>query len=235
MNLLIEEKAKQTIYRSPKQLPDNFETLIDNFELNLETLSQKNLILLVAIGDFNAKSKFWYCNDNTTSQGKAFENVTSQFGLHQVIKEPTHILHNSSSCIDLIFASQPNLIIESGVHPSLHPNCHHQLIYAKFNLQIYYPPQYYREVWHYNDANTELIRRTVDQLNWPKAFLNKKVNEKVNIFKEKILNILRTFIPHETVLCDDRDLPWFINKFKSLIHVKNITFKRFISVRLNSC
>ena len=65
MNLLIEEKAKQTIYRSPKQLPDNFETLIDNFELNLETLSQKNLILLVAIGDFNAKSKFWYCNDNT--------------------------------------------------------------------------------------------------------------------------------------------------------------------------
>ena len=201
-------------------------------------MSRKNLFLLATIGDFNVKPEFWYRNDNTTYQGKALENVTSQFGLHQVIKEPTHILHNSSSCIDLIFASQPNLIIESGVHPSLHPNCHHQLIYAKFNLQIYYPPQYYREVWHYNDANTELIRRTVDQLNWPKAFLNKKVNEKVNIFKEKILNILRTFIPfipHETVLCDDRDLPWFINKFKSLIHEKNITFKRFRSDRLNSC
>ena len=67
-----------------------------------------------------------------------------------------------------------------------------------------------------------------------KAFLNKKVNEKVNIFKEKILNILRDFIPHETVLCDDRDLPWSINKFKSLIHEKNITFKRFRSDRLNS-
>ena len=163
------ESRKQTIYRSPNQLPDNFETFIDNFELNLETLSQKNLFLLVAISDFNAKSKFWYCND-TTSQGKTLENVTSQFGLHQVIKEPTHILHNSSSCIDLIFSSQPNLIIESGVHPSLHPNCHHQLIYAKFNLPIYYPPQYHREVWHYNDANTELIIRTVDQLNWQKHF-----------------------------------------------------------------
>ena len=41
--------------------------------------------------------------------------------------EPTQILHNSSECIDLIFTSQPNLIIESGVHPSLHSNCHHQL------------------------------------------------------------------------------------------------------------
>ena len=192
------------LYRSPSQSQDKFETFIYNFELNLETLSRKNPFLLVAIGDFNAKSKVWYCNDNTTSQGKALENVTSQFGLHQVIKEPTHILHNSSSCIDLIFASQPNLIIESGVHPSLHPNCHHQLIYAKFNLQIYYPPQCYREVWHYNDANTELIRRAVDQFNWQKAFLNKNVNEKVNIFNETILNILRNFIPHETVLCDDR-------------------------------
>ena len=141
-------------YRSPSQLQDNF----DNFKLNLETLSRKTLFLLVAIGDFNAKTKFWYCNDNTTSQGKALENVTSQFGLHKVIKEPTHILHNSSSCIGLIFASQPNLIIESGVHPSLHPNCHHQMVYVKFNLRIYYPLQYYTEVWHYNDVNTKLVR-----------------------------------------------------------------------------
>ena len=134
------------LYISPSQLQDNFETFIDNFELNLETLSRKNPFFLVAIGNLNAKSKFWYCNDNTTSQRKALEDVTSQLGLHQVIKEPTHILHNSSSCIDLIFASQPNLITESGVHPSLHPNCHHQLIYTKLNLQMYYPPQYYREV-----------------------------------------------------------------------------------------
>ena len=113
------------LYRSSSQSQDNFETLIDNFELNLETLSRKHPFLLVATGDFNAKSKFWYCNDHTTSQGKALEDVTSQFGLHQVLKESTHIIHNSYSSIDLIFASQSNLIIESGVHPSLHPNCDH--------------------------------------------------------------------------------------------------------------
>ena len=53
------------------QSQSNFETLIDNFELNLETLSQKIPFLLAAIDYFNAKSKFWYCNDNTTSQRKA--------------------------------------------------------------------------------------------------------------------------------------------------------------------
>ena len=46
-------------------------------------------------------------------------SVTSQFGLRQVIKEPMHILDNSSLCIDLIFMSQANLLIESGVQSSL--------------------------------------------------------------------------------------------------------------------
>ena len=45
-----------------------------------------------------------------------------------MINEPTYILESSSSCIDLVLTSQPNLITESGVHPSLHPNYHHQII-----------------------------------------------------------------------------------------------------------
>ena len=57
----------------------------------------------------------------------------------------------------------------------------------------------------------------------------------MNIFNETILNTLRNFIPHETVLCDDRDPPWFNNKIKSLMHEKNVTFKRFRSDRRNSC
>lgn len=94
-------------------------------------MSRKNLFLLVVVGDFNVKSKFWYCNDNTTSQGKALGNVTSRFELDQIAKEPTHILDSSSSYIDLILESQPNLIIESRVHRSLLLN----LTY-KFTIQV---------------------------------------------------------------------------------------------------
>ena len=36
----------------------------------------------------------------------------SQFGLHQIINEPIYILENSSLCIELIFALQPNLSAE---------------------------------------------------------------------------------------------------------------------------
>ena len=94
---------------------------------------------------------------------------------------------------------------DSGVHLSLHSNCHHQTVFAKLNLELVYPPPYVREVWHYKDANTELIRRAVNKFNWQSAFLNTNVNAKVDIFNSTVLNILSNFIPHEVVVCDDKE------------------------------
>ena len=114
--------------------------------MTLETLAHKASFLTAIIGDFNAKSCNWYSHDKTNFEGSTIESITSQFGLHQLINEPTHLLQNSSSFIDLIFTSQPNIVVESGVPPSLYTNCLHQTIFARFNLKIYYPPSYLREV-----------------------------------------------------------------------------------------
>ena len=132
---------------------------------------QSNHFLVVVIGDFNVKSSNWYYHDKSSSEGNAVDTITKQFGLNQVIKGPTHILDNSCRCIDLIFTSQPNLIIESGVHSSLHRNCHHQIVFAKFNFLIHFSPPYSREVWHYEDANTELIKRPIEKFDWQRPFL----------------------------------------------------------------
>ena len=69
---------------------------------------------MVALGDFNAKSNNWYSEDITSNEGRKIEAVIPQNGLHQEINEPAHILDNSSSCIVLIFNSQPILLIEAG-------------------------------------------------------------------------------------------------------------------------
>ena len=109
--------------------------------------------------------------------------------------------------MDLLFTSQPNLVVESGVHPSLHPSCHHQVVFAKFILITSYPPPYCREVWHYREANTDLIRNAVSNFNWEKAFYNTNVSKKVSIFNATILNVLSNYIPHETLICDDKNPP----------------------------
>ena len=99
-------------------------------------MADKNPYMMVVLGDFNAKSNSWYANDNTNIEVSKIDILISSFGFNQIIKEPTHILNNSSSCMDLIFTSQPNLVRESGFHSSLHANYHHQMINVKFNFNI---------------------------------------------------------------------------------------------------
>ena len=101
---------------------------------------------MILLGDFKAESKSWSVNDITTEEGIILKNLTSLYGMKQLISAPTHILQHSSSCIDLIFVNQPNLVIDSGIHPSLHQNCHHQIIFCKLYLKIEYPPSYARKI-----------------------------------------------------------------------------------------
>ena len=108
-------------------------------------MSQNPQFILVT-GDFNVRSSSWWKNDLTVSEGNQVDAVTLSYGLSQLICEPTHILLNSSSSTDLIFINQNNFIMDSGVHASLHPNCHYQIVYSKLKLKIDYPPLYERFV-----------------------------------------------------------------------------------------
>ena len=75
------------------------------------------------LGDFNTQSRAWWDDDKISVEGTWLDALSSFHGLHQLIKEPAHLMENSTSCIDLICTNKPNLFIDSGVHPSLHTNC----------------------------------------------------------------------------------------------------------------
>ena len=101
-----------------------------------------------------------------------------------------------------------------------HPNCYHQIVFAKFNLKFFYPLPYEREIWHYNKANTDLICRSINEFSWGNRFSNTDANQKVYSFNKTIKKILSDFIPHKTIFCDDRDPPWINIKIKKLIAEK---------------
>ena len=96
-----------------------------NFEQLIGDIIAKNPLFVLITGDINVRSSNWWKNDLSTSEGTQVDSLTTSYGLSQIVSDPTHILLNSSSCIDLIFTNQPNLVTESGVYPSLHPKCHH--------------------------------------------------------------------------------------------------------------
>ena len=103
----IEDKICRFIhlYRTPSQSQDEFHDFLTNLKMNLDYSFNSNRFLTTVIGNFNAKSKNWSEGDRSTIEESKIEFLTSQFGLSQIIKESTHILENSSSCIDLIFTT----------------------------------------------------------------------------------------------------------------------------------
>ena len=129
-------------------------------------------------------------------------------------------MRNSSSYIDLSFTSQPTLVFESSVRSSLYLACPHKIAFPKFNLKIYYPPSYSRKIWHFKEVETVLTRRALNDFNWEKVFSNTNINKKVCIFSKCVLDVLSNFIPHKTILWDDKDLLWFNSPIKSLLQTK---------------
>lgn len=91
----------------------------------------------------------------------------------------------------------------SGTQPSLLPNCHHQIIYAKFNLKILYPLPYTWKIWHYEDSNDDFS-------NQERVFENKNM----------VRRILTNLIPYILIVCEHKDLRWFNSKINSLLYKK---------------
>ena len=134
---------------------------------------------------------------------------------------------NSSTCIDLIFTDQPNLVVDSGVHPSLPTNCHHQITFCKFNLINEYPTPYQRFVWDYKRANVNSIKQALYQVNWSTILSNKDIHQQVNILNSIILNIFTNYVSNKVITIDDKDPPWMTDFIKSKIEWRNSIYKTF--------
>ena len=99
----------------------------------------------------------------------------------------------------LIFISQPNLVVEPGVHPTLHPNCHHKIVFAKFNLMIFYHLPISENSGIIEEQILTLSEeQSITSIGKKPTYCNTNVTKKVSIFYKTILNVLRKYIPHET-------------------------------------
>ena len=95
-----------TLYRSPIQTSDEFQSSISNSEKLLINIDSFDPHFVILLGDFNAKSKSWSINDTTTEESTILENLNPLYGMKQLISDPTQILQHS---IDLIFCQPAKL------------------------------------------------------------------------------------------------------------------------------
>ena len=155
---------------SPSQSSQEFVQLEILFSQRLNDIVSKKLFFLIILGDLNARSKCWWSLDKQSKEGDSLFLISSTSSYTQLLNTATHITGNSSSCIDLIFTQQPNLVTSSGVHASLHNNCQYQITFENINLLTEYPPPYHRAIWDYSNADILNSRKSISFINWSNLF-----------------------------------------------------------------
>ena len=143
--------------------------------------------------------------------------MTWPFDRH-ISKEPTHISGGHRLCIDFIFTSQPNLSVDSDMHPSFHENCHDQIIYSEFNLKTLYPSPYEKLISITSMQISILLRKPLIVLTGKKLLKTVTQFSKLLFWLIPFFNIMSNFIPNGAILIDDRDPLW---NFGHLLRIWN--------------
>ena len=101
------------LYRSPKQTTDETNALLSGLEQTWYNIALESPTCSFVPGDVNAKCSNWWANGVNNLCGLELYTLSSLLGYSQLINESTNFEPNKSpSCIDLLFSSQPNLVVE---------------------------------------------------------------------------------------------------------------------------
>ena len=123
----------------------------------------------------------------------------------QLIDQPTHILTNSSSSVDLIITDQVDMFVDSERLPSHNDKSHHEIIYGKSNSAASLLLPFKRRVWDQNEANHNLIKESLYNANWEAIFENSTPDEAVKDFTDLVLSTMSQCIPNKVITVNEPD------------------------------
>ena len=112
-----------------------------------------NISDIIITGDFNY-------NAMNPNGNRKIRTITQQFNLHQLIEEPTHFTENSESLIDLIFVSNKNNILQSGVgeHFLEQEQRYHVPIFGLLKFRKPKQSCFDRHIWEYSRGDYVKLR-----------------------------------------------------------------------------
>ncbi|MCG8116730.1 MAG: reverse transcriptase domain-containing protein, partial [Candidatus Thiodiazotropha endolucinida] len=162
------------------------------------------------------------------ASNKKIRDICQHFNLEQLITEPTHKTENSSSAIDLIFTSDKNAVLVSGVgDPFLDQNIrYHCPIFFVLNFKKYVTHVFHRHIWLFDRGDYQSFSHEVQNTNWNELKSNDVDTYAKNI-TDKISNLSSKYIPNKTVKIRQSDPPWLTNEIKKMIRKRKRLYDKF--------
>ena len=136
--------------------PSSLSSLLDSLCAFLASIQIHQFTNFIFVGDFNIN----FCTHSCHPHFPLLESMSQSFGLHQVVREPTHAHHNgTTSLIDLVFVTNPLLTNSCHVIPPLSNSDHHgvsvQFCWKSSHRHTCDNHSKGRVIWCFNQADWE--------------------------------------------------------------------------------
>ena len=198
--------------------PDNPITSLEGDLLQKYTQALSLNKDIVLLGDLNCD----LLSDNPKS--KALRSFCAAANATQLIKDPTRVTKSSSSLIDVILVSKPDLVKSSGVMDLTMSD--HFLVFAVLNLKVPKPAATYITIRSFKNYDADLFSSDISHVPWNTVDLVGSVNEKLNAFNDLFLACLDKHAPVKTVKLKHRPNPFIGDEIRQLITSRNALHKK---------
>ena len=207
------------IYRPP-DAHQNYWTWISE---SVDRAKNTNISDIILVGDLN--------NDLLTpSKCKHLKELIANYDFTQLINESTHFTEQSSTLIDVIITSNPNIVVASEVCDPFVPNRmrFHCPVAVILSFMKFKPQNYKRQIWKYEEADYNKYRQILSEAELSTLVTNPlddvdTVAQKLN---KVIISAAEQSIPNKMVTIRPADQPWLHNEIRKLIRQRKRIHKR---------
>ena len=134
-----------------------------------------------------------------------------------LVNEPTSIVDDSKSCIDLMFTTNPFMFSNIQVLDKIANVCDHSPIFATLNYTYQLPKCYKRWVWNFEKANYERFNYMLVNAPWQSCYVNNDAHLSVKKWMALLLITAESCIPHYKATIRPADKQFINSEIRNLM------------------
>lgn len=186
---------------------------------------------VILLGDFNFPSIVWSNSHSYPSSRSAeadhFIRICTDFGLTQLVNFPTRVTKTTSSILDLILTSEPDVVSSVTSTPGISD---HDLIQATISLPFSRMRKQLKTIRDYKKADFDSINNALGSFldEFLPDYLERSV-QNWDLFKAKVTELTAKHIPMKKVF-SNTSAPWYNRYMNRLSNRK----KRFYRAAMTS-
>ena len=205
------------VFYRPPNSGNNYYSLIED---SIGLARESGIDDIIITGDFNL-------NTLVDNSGRKINSLSQQFAFEQCISDPTHYTENSSSVIDLLFVSNSNSLVHSGVgEPFLEQNIRfHCPIFGIFRYRKPVKKAIRRRIWKYDSGNYVQLRQNMSDTDCS-LIRNTNIDLFTSNLTESIIDISNNCIPNKVISINPFEPPWMNADIKLKIRQRKRAYRK---------